>query len=215
MSIAIDNFNFYPYVEGIYAISNRNHTYTAEDTENSFSELVDDLVESKSNTTNTAASQKELFEAWSAASAHNQASIPVLDSVPDTEYQELIEEVMDSYDFPLSKYQSYLLTGEVEAGIQKTDEAMEIASKPDNERTWYITCFSEDGIICKECKPGTMGDILWQLPYNNVSQHEDIMEFLDRFPNDENLPFASDKEFWQDVLSNKIDLDAFYESHKK
>lgn len=115
---------------------------------------------------------------------------------------------------PLSKYQEYLLTGTTAAGITSAGETTEAAStRSDNpeEKTWYITAFSQDGIICKACKKGEEDRVLWQINYKDASQFEKVDSFLKRFETDENLTFASNEQFWKDFLNGRINENGFYQ----
>lgn len=97
-----------------------------------------------------------------------------------------------------------LLTGEVTKSTFPTDD-------PEHKH-WFITCYGEDGIRCKEAYfDGTkwVNKDCWSLSYTEPGQYEKVMTFLQRFPQDANLRFASHKEFWEDFLAGEIDEDDF------
>ena len=90
---------------------------------------------------------------------------------------------------------------------------------PEQEH-WYITCYGQDGISCKEAYyDGTrwVNKDLWSLSYTEKGQYEKVMAFLRRFPQDANLRFAAHENFWKDYLADKINEDefvAFFETTK-
>ncbi len=97
-----------------------------------------------------------------------------------------------------------LLTGEVTKSTFPTDD-------PEHKH-WFITCYSQDGIWCKEAYfDGSkwVNKDCWKFSYTEPGQYEKVMAFLERFPQDANLRFASHKEFWEDFLAGKIDEDDF------
>lgn len=97
-----------------------------------------------------------------------------------------------------------LLTDEVTKSTFPTDD-------PEHKH-WFITCYGEDGIRCKEAYfDGTkwVNKDCWSLSYTEPGQYEKVMAFLQRFPQDANLRFASHEEFWKDFLAGEIDEDDF------
>lgn len=85
------------------------------------------------------------------------------------------------------------------------------STNPDEKR-WYITCYTREGISCKESvydgKSWTTTD-LWSIRFTEEGQYERVMAFLNRFPSDGNLRFAAHENFWQDFLAGDLDEDAF------
>lgn len=81
-----------------------------------------------------------------------------------------------------------------------------------NEKRWYITCYTREGISCKEGvydgKSWTTTD-LWSVRFTEEGQYERVLAFLNRFPSDGNLRFAAHENFWQDFLAGDLDEDAF------
>lgn len=53
----------------------------------------------------------------------------------------------------------------------------------------------------------------WFLRLENQEQYNKVMNFLNKFPADWNMRFAAHKNFWTDFLNDKIDMDAFIQSH--
>lgn len=74
------------------------------------------------------------------------------------------------------------------------------------EDTVYFTFYDEDGIYCK--KSGESG-FEWKIPLKDSSQYEKVMEYLKKYEGQDNLWFASRKDFWRDFLEDKIDLEKF------
>lgn len=113
---------------------------------------------------------------------------------------------------PLTKYQEYLLTGNITPGITGTDSTTEVADTGGSEgkKTWYITVFTPDGITCQACTPGEGNELLWQINYKNAGEYEKVRNFLKRFDQDEDLTFASNEKFWKDFLDDKINANTFY-----
>lgn len=97
-----------------------------------------------------------------------------------------------------------LLTGEVTKSTFPTDDP--------KHKHWFITCYGQDGIMCKEAYfDGTkwVNKDCWSLSYTEPGQREKVLAFIQRFPQDANLRFASHKEFWEDFLAGEIDEDDF------
>ena len=120
----------------------------------------------------------------------------------------------------LSKSQEIALTGDTAVGISETETQKECASVEEDEnkkKTWTITAFGEDGIICNECTDGVTKE-LWRIDYKNPEDCKKVWEFLDTFDRDVDLKFAGSKGFWEDFLADKIDeaqIDALHEEYQK
>lgn len=103
-----------------------------------------------------------------------------------------------------------------------TDEITKCSYPTDDpkQKHWYITCYGQDGISCKEAYfDGTrwVNKDLWSFSYTEEGQYEKVMAFLQRFPQDANLRFAAHENFWKDFLAGEIDEDdfvAFFETTK-
>lgn len=95
-----------------------------------------------------------------------------------------------------------------------TDEVTKCSYPTDDPRSkhWFVTCYGQDGISCKEAWfDGTkwVNRDCWDLTYTEPGQREKVLAFIQRFPQDANLRFASHKEFWEDFLAGEIDEDDF------
>lgn len=95
-----------------------------------------------------------------------------------------------------------------------TDEITKCSYPTDDpkQKHWYITCYGQDGISCKEAYfDGTrwVNKDLWSFSYTEEGQYEKVMAFLQRFPQDANLRFAAHENFWKDFLAGEIDEDDF------
>ncbi len=109
-----------------------------------------------------------------------------------------MEQVTDSEEL------AALLTDEVTKCSYPTDDP--------KHKHWYITCYGQDGIRCKEAyfEDGKwVNKDCWSLSYTEEGQYEKVMAFLQRFPQDANLRFASHENFWKDFLAGEIDEDDF------
>ena len=76
----------------------------------------------------------------------------------------------------------------------------------------YTTSYSDEGISCrKEIRDGDKKSAqeLWKLKYNNPDDHSKVRELLNGFGDDDRLTFASQKVFWEDLLSGEMDVAAF------
>lgn len=85
------------------------------------------------------------------------------------------------------------------------------SANPDEKR-WYITCYTKEGISCKESVyDGTSWTTtdFWSIRFTQDGQYERVLAFLNRFPSDGNLRFAAHENFWQDFLAGDLDEDAF------
>lgn len=72
----------------------------------------------------------------------------------------------------------------------------------------YHTYYAKEEIYCK----GTdASGYEWEIPLENESQYEKIMEFLGQFDQEANLRFACHENFWRDFLDGTLDLDGFME----
>lgn len=95
-----------------------------------------------------------------------------------------------------------------------TDEITKCSYPTDNpeQKHWYITCYGQGGISCKEAYfDGTrwVNKDLWSFSYTEKGQYEKVMAFLERFPQDANLRFAAHENFWKDFLAGEINEDEF------
>lgn len=70
----------------------------------------------------------------------------------------------------------------------------------------YYTFYTPDGIYCR--KQGEAG-FEWQISFEDESQYQKIMSYLQGFDSRDNLRFACHESFWQDFLNDNIDMDKF------
>lgn len=76
----------------------------------------------------------------------------------------------------------------------------------DGSRQSYLTFYEKDKIRCvREDKES----FDWELPLDDESQYDRIMQFLNEFEDKDNLPFTYHKNFWQDFLSGELDVEGF------
>ena len=75
----------------------------------------------------------------------------------------------------------------------------------EQEKTWYITCYTEEGIRCRKCVQGGKSEDLWDINFTDSSQYQKVMDFLAGFDKDANFTFASRKDFWEDFLAGGIE----------
>ena len=79
-------------------------------------------------------------------------------------------------------------------------------SYPENDgEIMYITSYDVNGIRCK--KSSNIGEegYLWEIPFSSEEEYRRVCDFMNKFPTDANLRFASHDNFWEDFLDNKID----------
>lgn len=113
-------------------------------------------------------------------------------------------------DDMITKSQEIALTDETTVGISNTGDVKECASlkdKDEEKKTWIITAFTEQGIMCKECTKGGESRDLWNLEYKNPGDCKKVWDFLARFDKDADLKFSGTKSFWEDFLAGKISDD--------
>jgi hypothetical protein len=104
----------------------------------------------------------------------------------------------------LSKSQELALTGDTSAGISETVDTKECAAFEENdnkEKTWTITAFTEQGIICNECTNGVSKE-LWRIDYQNSGDYQKVWDYLAQLDKDTDFKFAGDKSFWEDFLAS-------------
>lgn len=118
--------------------------------------------------------------------------------------QEQIKELIAEVEVTDPEELADLLTGQVAKCSYPTDD-------PKNKH-WFITCFGQDGIMCREAYMENgkwVNRSCWNLPYTEPGQREKVLAFIQRFPQDANLRFASHEVFWKDFLAGEIDEDDF------
>lgn len=86
----------------------------------------------------------------------------------------------------------------------------------ETEKPMYVTVYTTEGIYCSKLGPiGDNSKKLWFLPFQDSSEYNKVMNFLDRFDQKDNLRFASNENFWKDFLNDKIKEDDFVEFFKE
>ena len=70
----------------------------------------------------------------------------------------------------------------------------------------YYTFYTTEGISCR--KQG-QSEYEWQIPFEDASQYEKVMSFLQSLDSQNNLRFACHENFWQDFLNDQIEMDKF------
>lgn len=88
-----------------------------------------------------------------------------------------------------------------------SDISMCYYSDNESEQTLYITCYTEEGIFCRQ--QGQTEGFLWSIKYSESSQYEKVTNFLNNFNSGDNLRFASHENFWRDFLSGALDTQEF------
>ena len=70
----------------------------------------------------------------------------------------------------------------------------------------YYTFYTSDGIYSR--KQG-QSELEWQIPFEDKSQYEKVMSYLQSLDSQNNLRFACHKNFWQDFLTDQVDMNKF------
>ena len=86
---------------------------------------------------------------------------------------------------------------EVDSILTQSVKTTEEGSDP---KTWYITCFSEDGIWCKKFTEGQEGEDLWRMEFTDPSQYQKVLNYLQSFAEGEEVPHAEEEDFWRRFL---------------
>lgn len=78
-------------------------------------------------------------------------------------------------------------------------EAEGAEKKAADEDVKFITWYTEEGIFCRQA--GQTEGYLWTIPFENHTQYEKVMEYLEQMKSVENPQFAADKAFWTAFLA--------------
>ena len=103
----------------------------------------------------------------------------------------------------LTKAQELALTGNTTAGISESENVRECASLDENDekkKTWTITAFTEQGIICSQSTDGVTKE-LWRIEYKNPGDYRKVWDFLDTLDKDSDMTFAGSKSFWENFIA--------------
>lgn len=102
----------------------------------------------------------------------------------------------------LTKAQELSLLGYTTEGIRGVENAAECAVCEDSEgkkKTWKVTAFTEQGIICNESTDGVTKE-LWRITYKDEKVPKKVWEYLSKHKEETELGFAGDKDFWERFL---------------
>ncbi len=119
--------------------------------------------------------------------------------------------------YVLSKAQELALTGDTTVGISETENIKECATlneEDEKKKTWTITAFTEQGIICKESTDGVTKE-LWRIDFNNSSDYKKVWDFLGQFDKDADLKYSGEKNFWDDFLAGRINVDDIFTKYSR
>jgi hypothetical protein len=105
-----------------------------------------------------------------------------------------------AYDM-LSKSQELALSGDTTVGVSDIGAIKECASldEKDGKKTWTITAFTEQGIICNQSTDGVTKE-LWRMEYKNPGDYKKVWDYLAQIDDDNDFEFAGSKEFWMEFL---------------
>ncbi|MBQ9989517.1 MAG: hypothetical protein IJP31_01030 [Lachnospiraceae bacterium] len=82
----------------------------------------------------------------------------------------------------------------------------------------FHTYYSEEKIVCIQegrravANPEeklTADELEWEIQLNSPSQYYKLKEFLETFPQEDNLVFTANETFWKDFLNDEIDMEGF------
>ncbi len=123
--------------------------------------------------------------------------------------QELVKEEQTRKETEEVKKENMVIS---DAGALLTTESTSCeyeTADPDDEDLRYITWYTGKGIFCR--KAGQTKGYEWSIAFENREQYDKVMEFIGQFPSDWNMRFAAHENFWNDFLSDEIDMDGFME----
>ncbi len=79
-------------------------------------------------------------------------------------------------------------------------QSVKTTEENSDPKTWYITCFTEEGIWCKKFTEGQEGEELWRMEFTDPSQYQKALNYLQSFAEGEEVPHAQEEEFWKRFL---------------
>lgn len=79
---------------------------------------------------------------------------------------------------------------------------------PEDNGVHYTTTYTEEGMVCR--REG-QAEAVWTFKFENPEQYEKVAGFIEKFPEDWNLIFASREDFWKDFLDDNIDVSSYEE----
>ena len=125
---------------------------------------------------------------------------------PTAELEEKAADVIEQADEELKEAAEAEVT-EVSETAEEPDEVDSILAQSvktteegSDPKTWYITCFSEDGIWCKKFTEGQEGEDLWRMEFTDPSQYQKVLNYLQSFAEGEEVPHAEEEDFWRRFL---------------
>lgn len=95
---------------------------------------------------------------------------------------------------------------ETEINTEKAVTCTYETTNPEDNDVRYTTTYTEDGM---ECRRDGSEQPEWSIRFDNPEQHEKVEEFINMFPEDWNLVFASRESFWTDLINDKVDVDSY------
>lgn len=106
-------------------------------------------------------------------------------------------------DDVLTKTQELALTGDTSEGICESGDVREsavVTEDEENQKTWTVTVYTRDEIICTEYKDGEKKE-LWHIKYKNPDDYRKVWDFLDGLDKDEDLTFTGSESFWENLIN--------------
>lgn len=97
-----------------------------------------------------------------------------------------------------------------EAVISLTEESTwstHISKEDREEEINYLTWYTKKAIRCR--KIGGRKKDEWKISLFGTEEYEKVLLFIRSFPEDRNLVFAANQEFWLDFLDNAFDEEGF------
>lgn len=82
-------------------------------------------------------------------------------------------------------------------------QSVKTTGEDDGQKTWYITCFTEDGIWCKKFSEGQEGQDPWRIDFTDPSQYRKVSDYLQSFGAGEEVPHAQEEAFWRTFLGEE------------
>ena len=120
----------------------------------------------------------------------------------ELEQEKVLEEKETEAPTLIETSKSALLTYEY-TGCTYTND------NPEGKDWNYITWYTEEGMYCEDVN-GHVGNN-WAFFWEDEEQYNKVKEFIEQFPEDYNMRFASNQTFWKDFLNDEIDMESFME----
>lgn len=81
------------------------------------------------------------------------------------------------------------------------------ASGEEDSDEKFITWYTKEGIFCR--KAGQTSGYFFRVTFDDPSQYEKVMNFLQQIPSDADMRFTANMIFWQKFLAGEIDEQGF------